>query len=493
MSCLLRVEGISKAFYGVQALEDVNFSINSSEVVALIGANGAGKSTLIKIITGVHHRDTGKVFLYDKEIHFPTPSEGKKSGIATIYQELTVIPNLNVCENIFISRIREKSFINYKLLYKEADEILKSLGLEFSSKEKVSNLSVANQQMVEIARAVSENAKILIMDEPTSALTQDEKDSLFKIVNNLKEKRLGIVFVSHRLNEVFEIADRVTILKDGKLVGHYDIKELNVQRMVELMIGKTLEVYFPKKKVVIGDTVLSIKNLSRGNKIKNVSFDLKKGEILGLTGLLGSGRTEIARCIFGVDHYDEGQILYKGNVIRLLSPRQASDSGFGMVPEDRKMLGLVLKMSIGDNICLASRYVKPWRGRDKESDISNKYIKALNIRCTGEKQKVMNLSGGNQQKVVISKWLVRNSDILILDEPTKGIDVSAKAEVHALIGDLVESGASVILISSEFDEIMGLCDRAVVLYEGEKTGEVERAAFSEELLMSLSHGQKICS
>ena len=490
MSCLLRVSGISKAFYGVPALEDVNFSINSGEVVALMGANGAGKSTLIKIITGVYHKDAGEVFISDKEVDFQTPAEGKKSGIATIYQELTVIPNLNVCENIFINRIKEKSFINYKSLYKETDNVLKSLGLEFNAKEKLSKLSIANQQMVEIARAVSEDAKILIMDEPTSALTSDEKDSLFRIVRKLKEKGLGIIFVSHRLNEVFEIADRVTILKDGRLVGHYDINELNEQKMVELMIGKTLEVFFPKKKVDIGEVIFSIQNLSRGNKIKNVSFDLKKGEILGLTGLLGSGRTEIARCIFGIDHYDKGQILYKGKLIRFSTPKQASHAGFALVPEDRKSLGLVLKMGIGDNICLASEFVKPWRQKEKEKEVTIEYINKLNIRCTGEKQKVMNLSGGNQQKVVIAKWLTRNSNVLILDEPTKGIDVSAKAEIHALIGDLVEAGTSVILISSEFDEIMGLCDRAVVLYEGEKTGEVDRNDFSEELIMSLSHGHK---
>ncbi len=489
--CLLRVEGISKAFCGVPAITNISFSINAGEVVALMGANGAGKSTLLKIITGVYQRDSGKVFMGDEEVCFYTPGAGKKRGIATIYQELTVIPNLSVCENIYISKIKEKAIINYRELHEKATAILKDLGLDFESKTKVGKLSVANQQMVEIARAVSEDAKILIMDEPTSALATVEKNKLFEIVNKLKDKGLGIVFVSHRLGEIFEISDRATILRDGKLVGHYDIRDLTEQKMVELMINKNMDAFFPKRKVGIGDVVFSVKNLTRGNKVKDVSFDLKRGEILGLTGLLGAGRTEIARCIFGIDEYEKGEMVLNGKKVSFRTPRQAAMAGLALVPEDRKLFGLVLKMNICENICLGSKVMKPWRDKKSENETGNKYMNRLNIRCTGLNQKLMHLSGGNQQKAVIAKWLVRNSQVLILDEPTRGIDVSAKAEVHEIIGDLVEAGASVIMISSEFDEIMGLCDRAVVLYEGEKMGEVERKDFTDELLMGLSHGRKM--
>ncbi|MHB1315995.1 MAG: sugar ABC transporter ATP-binding protein [Christensenellales bacterium] len=488
MNTILELKDVSKEFPGVKALQNVSFTINEGEVVALIGANGAGKSTMLKTISGVFEKDSGEMYLYGEKVHFSRPAQAKAAGIATIYQELTIIPNLTIAENIFLSDFKNHAITDYKTLNKKAKEIMKNLALDLNPKMKASELSVANQQMVEIARAISEKARIFIMDEPTSALTSNEKDNLFKVVRSLKEQGLGIVFVSHRLNEVYEIAERVTILKNGRLVGHYNIKDLSEKKMVELMIGGVLDSFYPKKTVPVGDVVLKVENIKSGHRVKDVSFNVRKGEIVGLTGLLGAGRTETARCIFGLDKYT-GNVYYYGNIRKFRNPKQAANNRVALVPEDRKMYGLVLKMNITENICLGSKEIQFFRKKRTESQIACDNIKKLNIKCTSGKQKTLDLSGGNQQKVVISKWLLRNADIVILDEPTRGIDVEAKAEVHKLIGDIVEMGAAVILISSEFDEIMGLCDRAVVLFEGVVVGEVDRKDFSEERLMAMSHGQ----
>ena len=489
MNTILELKDVSKEFPGVKALQNVNFTINENEVVALIGANGAGKSTMLKIITGVYEKDSGEMFLFGERVHFSKPAQGKAAGIATIYQELTIIPNLTITENIFINDFKNHPITDYKTLNRKAKKIVESLGLDLDPRTKAGELSVANRQMVEIARAISEEAKIFIMDEPTSALTSDEKDSLFKVVRHLREQGLGIVFVSHRLGEVFEIADRATILKNGKLVGHYNISDLTEHKMVELMIGGILDSFYPKKIVPIGEVILKAENLKSGYRLKNISFDVHRGEIVGLTGLLGSGRTETARCIFGIDKYS-GNIYYDGILKKFRSPKQAAKEHIALVPEDRKQQGLVLQMNITENICLGSKEVKFFRKKGKESRATEKNIRQLSIKCSSIKQKAMELSGGNQQKVVISKWLLRNADIIILDEPTRGIDVEAKAEVHKLVGDLVEMGAGVLLISSEFDEIMGLCDRAVVLYEGNVMGIVGKEDFSEKRLMAMSHGQQ---
>jgi len=490
MSALLEVKGASKAFPGVQALLNVDFHLNQGEVVALVGANGAGKSTLIKIITGVYHKDEGEIFIEGKRVEFAKPSEGKEYGIAPIYQELTVIPNLTVTENIFIKSIQKHRFINYKELKKLAAKILEELGLKFSPGVKLSSLALADQQMVEIARAVYENAKILIMDEPTSALTGQEKDKLFAVVKSLRDKGVGIVFVSHRLNEIFEISDRATILRDGKLVGDYPIKELSEKRVVELMVGKVLDKLFPKHEAEIGEVILKVENLHRGADVKGVSFELRKGEILGLTGLLGSGRTEVVRCIFGIDKLDRGNIYINGVLTRINSPQEASQAGLALVPENRKEQGLVLPMNISDNICMGSKELVLLRNKKNEENLCRRFVNAFNIQCTGVRHIIRDLSGGNQQKTVISKWVGRNPEILILDEPTRGIDVQAKAEVHTLIGRMVQKGMAVILISSEFDEIMGLCDRAIVLFEGQVVGEIERKGFSEEKILAYAHGHR---
>lgn len=489
MAELLRVEGVSKFFPGVKALENVDFSVNSGEVVALLGANGAGKSTLIKTISGLYTRETGNIYVDGKLVNFQSPAEGKKAGISNIYQELTIIPNLTVAENIFLSQIGRTPVLDYKKINQQAKSVLQGLGLEnVQPSQKAGNLSIASQQMVEIARSIAEDAKILFMDEPTSALTTDEKEALFTVVRRLKAKGIGLIFVSHRIKEIFEICDRATILKDGQLVGHFDIRELTEDIIVEKMMGGILENFFPKVDVDIGDTILQVSHLSGGSVVKDVSFELRSGEVLGLTGLLGAGRTETIRCIFGLDPIDSGDIMYFGKRVCYTSPRQAILAGITLVPEDRKKEGLVLQMDILNNISLGRKKTPFIRNYRHEVETAKDCRERLQIKCSSLKQLTGKLSGGNQQKVIIGKCLLQQPKVLILDEPTKGIDVVAKAAVHALIGEMVQRGVSVILISSEYEEVIGMCDRIAVLYEGRSVGIVERKDFSEELLLNMSHG-----
>ena len=489
MADLLTVKGVSKYFPGVKALENVDLTVHAGEVIALLGANGAGKSTLIKTISGLHTRDAGEIYVEGKLVNFLSPAEGKNAGISNIYQELTIIPNLTVAENIFLSKKGRKLYLDHKKMNQMAAEVLDDLGLkDVRPSQKAGELSLANQQMVEIARSIAEDAKILFMDEPTSALTYDEKEALFQVVRRLKEKGLGLVFVSHRIKEIFEISDRVTILKDGTLVGHFDIKDLTEKIIVEKMMGSVLDHFFPKVAAEIGEPILEISHLGAGGAVKDVSFDLREGEVFGLTGLLGSGRTETIRCLFGLDEFDRGEIKYMGKTVRYASPKQAIDAGIVLVPEDRKKEGLVLQMDIQSNIALGCRHASFLRNSQQEIKMAEAYRERLRIKCSSLKQLTGKLSGGNQQKVIISKCLLQKPKVLILDEPTRGIDVVAKAEVHALIGELVERGVSVILISSEYDEVIGMCDRIAVLYEGRSIGIVDRKDFSEELLLSMSHG-----
>ena len=487
MDSILEMKNISKSFPGVKALDNVSFDVRPGEVMALVGANGAGKSTLLKILTGVYTRDEGEVVLFGKPVHFKTPAEGKKCGIAAVYQELTVIPNLTVAENIFISEIKANPYVNHAKYNRRAAKLLEDLDVRFKPKDKAYTLTVANQQMVEIARAVNEESKILILDEPTSALTGEEKDSLFKVIRILKQKGLGIVFVTHRMKEIFEICDRATIMKDGKLVGCYNIDELNEHSIVDLMLSRSLTSYFPERTPHIGETVLKVEHIRHGSRVKDVSFELHSGEILGLTGLLGSGRTETARILFGIDKLESGTITFGGEKIRLSSPRGARKLRFGLVPEDRKEHGLILNMSIGHNIVLGSDKVKPLRRFSVENSAAEAFAKKLTVKCTGIRQHAGNLSGGNQQKVILAKWLLRECNILILDEPTRGIDVSAKADIYNLMAHLAADGAAIIMISGEQEEIMGMCDRAVVLYEGTTVGELKREEFTEEAILHMSH------
>lgn len=490
MEVLLDMKSVSKSFSGVRALNQVSIDVRAGEVLGLAGANGAGKSTLLKIATGVYSRDEGEVFVCGKPVNFKTPREGKDAGIVCIYQELTVIPNLSVAENIFISQMNREIVIDCKKYYERANQILQSLNITFDSRTKVGTLTVANQQMVEIARAISEKAKILIMDEPTSALTEPEKDKLFSLVNNLKKQGLGIVFVTHRMKEIFELCDRVSVMKDGNMLGTYDIHSLDEHRLVELMVSKQIDKFYQRVEKEIGDTILEVSHLSCGDRVKDVSFVLRKGEILGLTGLLGAGRTETVKCLFGLTQPDGGTIKLYGKEVKITSPCKATQLGFGLVPENRKEEGCILKMGIGLNIVFGSKVVTLIRRKKRERAVGQEYIKRLNVVCASELQAVGDLSGGNQQKVIIAKWLLRDADILILDEPTKGIDIAAKKEIHALIAELAKKGTSIIMISSEQDEIMGTCDRAVVLYEGVDVGELDACDFSEDVILHMSHGHR---
>lgn len=489
MEYILEARKISKAFSSVPVLHEVDFCLKKGEVMALVGANGAGKSTLLKCITGVNKIDSGELLLEGKPVHYMHTSQAKRDGISMIYQELTVIPNLTVAENIFLSRTGDKFIVPYKVMHEKATKLLEELGLPFPSTELAGRLSVANQQMIEIARAISENSKILILDEPTSALTDKEKDVLFAIIRKLRSEGMSLVFVSHRMKEIFEVCDRATVLRNGRLIGCYDVHELTEKSIVNLMMGEGLTNFFPKAEAEIGETVLEVNNLKCGNAVKDVSFTLRKGEILGLTGLMGAGRTETAQCIFGAAKPDGGTVTYCGREVHYHSPYDAIKDGIVLVPEDRKKHGLVLEMNIMNNVALGTRLVKPVRRMDEERDVARQYVQSLRIKCAGITQKTRNLSGGNQQKVVLANSLIREPDVLILDEPTRGIDVVAKAEVHAIIGEMVKKGVSVILISSEFEEIMGMCDRTMILYEGRTMGELSREAFSEETIMALSHGQ----
>lgn len=484
---LLEMVDICKSFPGVKALDRVSFNVNAGEIVALAGANGAGKSTLLKIVTGVYVRDSGSVRVMGEEVNFRRPADGKAHKIAAIYQELTVIPNLTVTENVFISEVLKHKTIDYAKYNKLTSELLEELGVSFKATDKVYKLSTANQQMVEIARAVNEQSRILIMDEPTSALTDQEKEHLFAIANKLKQKGLGLVFVSHRLKEMFELCDRVFVMKDGQTVGNYSMEEVDEARLVELMLSRSLNNFYCERHANLGDEILRVEHLKSGSKVRDVSFALRKGEILGITGLLGSGRSETVRCIFGIDRIEGGSIQYHGKRHRPGKPSEAVRSGIGLVPEDRKLLGLVLTMPIGDNIVLGSRMVRMLRRKREENAVAEEYAKRLDVVCVNMRQKVGYLSGGNQQKVIIAKWLLRSPQVLILDEPTKGIDVAAKAEIYRLIDEVAASGTAVIIISSELEEVMGVCDRAIVLYEGTSVGEVDKRDFSDTKLLNMSH------
>ena len=491
MAAILEVKNLTKAFSGVTILHNVDFSVGEGEVVALVGANGAGKSTLLKCITGVNKIDEGELKLFGKDVHFTHTSQAKEMGISMIYQELTVIPNLTVAENIFLSQACSQGVIPYKKMCQRAEKLLEEMELTFKATDLAGTLSVANQQMIEIARAINAQSKILILDEPTSALTEREKDCLFDIIRKLRAQGMGLVFVSHRMKEIFEICDRVTVLRDGRLIGNYEISDLDEERIVNLMMGEGLSNFFPKVDVDIGDVVLKVEHLQWGTAVKDVSFELRKGEILGLTGLMGAGRTETAQCLFGIHSPTGGRVEYMGRELHYRSPRDAIGDGIFLVPEDRKGHGLILEMDIMNNVSIGTKVIRPIRDIRKERRVAEEYVSSLRIKCNGIKQKTRNLSGGNQQKVVLANSLIRDVDVLILDEPTRGIDVVAKSEVHALIGEMVKKGVSVILISSEFEEIMGICDRTIVLYEGETQGELPRNEFSEEAILTLAHGKKL--
>jgi len=489
------MEQIDKSFPGVHALDRVDFEVYPAEIVALVGENGAGKSTLMKILFGAYRKDQGRIRLNGAEIEPRTPNEAFMLGISVIHQELNLVPEMMVFENVFLGRETRRQGPTGKLLRKlnkaemrqETKRLLDQLGANLEPTTVVKELGVAQQQMVEITKALSLDARIIIMDEPTSSLPQSDVGTLFKMMRGLKKQGVSIVFITHRIEEVFEIADRVVVLRDGKNTGQLAIEEATMEKVITFMVGRTMDQMFPKQEVDIGDVILSVKGLSRGKKVRGISFELRKGEILGFAGLVGAGRTETARALFGIDKKNAGEVWLDGHPVDLISPRASIRGGLGFVPEDRKLQGLILGMAVSQNVTLASLKQIARAlviNRTAERTVTERFVDQLRIRTPSIRQLVKHLSGGNQQKVVLAKWLALQPKVLILDEPTRGIDVGAKAEIHALISQFAQQGMGVILISSELPELLGMCDRILVMSKGTITGEFTRDEADQEKIMA---------
>jgi ABC-type sugar transport system ATPase subunit len=493
------MEAISKAFPGVQALDNVNFEIHPGEVVALVGENGAGKSTLMKILSGAYRKDGGQILLNGQGIEILNPQHAQRLGIAIIYQEFNLTRNQTAAANIFLAREPRLSGLLGRLglvdrgrMEREAEALLSRVGARVPATSLVRTLSVAQQQMVEIAKALAVEARLIIMDEPTAALGENEVETLFEIVRNLKAANIAVIFITHRLEELFQIADRVVVLRDGRNAGEVPMADATIDGIIQMMVGRTLDDMFHKEPADIGAPVLEVRGLSRGDTVRDVSFDLRRGEILGVAGLVGAGRTETARVIFGADRKDAGDILIDGQAASLRSPEDAVEAGLGLVPEDRANQGLVLKLSVLHNINLSTLPQQSrlgWVSRPSLTRTAVGFVDRLDIRTPGLAQKVIYLSGGNQQKVVLAKWLASNPRVLILDEPTRGIDVGAKAEVHALMTRLAQAGMGIIMISSELPEILGMSDRIVVMHEGRVAAIMDRAEATQEEIMAYASGQ----
>ena len=490
---VLKMENITKTFPGVRALDDVSIDLHKGEVLGILGENGAGKSTLIKILAGNYIKDSGRIFIGGKEYDIKSPSGAMAAGIRVIYQELNTIDNLTVTENIFVGEQLVKgplNIIDWKAMTKRARELLDTLNVRLDPNSVIGDLTVSEKQIVEIAKAISREAKILVMDEPTAALSEDEIKSLFKIIRTLQERGVSIIYISHRLKEIFEIADRVTVLRDGRKVGTQDIKETDDNKLVTMMVGRDIKDMYPKKEVEPGGIVMEVKDLN-ANGVNGISFELREGEILGIFGLLGSGRTSLVKALFGANKVRGGQILINGKKANIKNPASARDEKIGLVPLDRKTEGLALIMGVKENITLAN--IKQLGqsfliNRKNEKLRAGKWVKEIGIRTPSLDQEVNSLSGGNQQKVVLAKWLESGSQIIILNEPTRGIDVGSKIEIYKLMEELCEKGSSIIMISSELPEILSIADRIITMNRGRFTGEYSRDEASEELLL-----QKACT
>ena len=494
METLLKATGIKKRFGGILALNGVDFEVAKGEVHALIGENGAGKSTLMKILTGVYQKDEGEIWFDGSELTAKTPLQCRQKGIGIVFQEPTLIPSLDVKANIFMGRFpvaKIPGVMDWRKLRQDTAKITEELGVNIDPDIVVRDLPFGKRQMIEIAKVVAHNAKLVILDEPTSALSEEEKDNLFRIISRLKEKGTSIIYISHRLPEIFEITDRVTVMRDGQYIGTELTRNLTTDSLIKMMVGRTIDRTPLRKSVEAGEDVLKVKGLSQGKVLKDISFSLRKGEVLGVFGLVGSGRTEMARALFGIDRIDSGEIWLDNKKINVGSPVEAVKHGLGFVPESRKEHGIIPLMSNGLNITLSvlkqcsTASVINW---NKQKKFATGFIKKLGIKVSGPNQPVINLSGGNQQKVVVAKWLASDPRILILDEPTRGIDVGAKSEIHNLIVQLINEGLSVIMISSEMEEVMRLSDRVLVLYEGKVSALLNQDELSEENLLKCIHG-----
>lgn len=490
---ILSVRDIVKEYPGVVAIDHLSFEVKAGEVHALIGENGAGKSTLIKTLSGAITPNSGTITIQGKEFAAMTPRLAKEQGIEVIYQEFTLVPGISAAENVFLGEKTSKGiFVNSREREKRAKALFEQMNVDIDVTKPVRNLSPACQQIVEIAKAVSRNVKILIMDEPTAPLTVSEVDTLFQIVRNLKKKGVTVIYISHRLEELFEIADRVTVMRDGCYVGTEKIENVDRQKLIAMMAGREVKENYPSRKNRIGEEVLRAEGVS-GNGDRDISFTLHKGEILGFAGLVGAGRTELMRVLYGANPVESGRILIEGREVKIHSCQDAIRLGIGYIPEDRKAQGAFLRMSIKWNTVINNlkKYSKGLfvDGRQEE-EAAQEYCDKFKIKTPSLEQKVMNLSGGNQQKVVIAKTLAANCRIIIFDEPTRGIDVSAKQEIYKLMNELAEGGCSIIMVSSDMPELLGMSDRIVVLYEGRKTGEVDRSEFDQNYVLDLASGRQ---
>ncbi len=486
---ILKMNGIDKSFPGVHALDHVNLEVRKGEVLALMGENGAGKSTLMKVLTGIYKKDEGSIVYEGKEVEFTNPKDAQEAGIVIVHQELNMMNHLTVAQNIFIGReAMSGKLINDKKMNEEAEKLFDKLNIKIDPTEKMGNLTVGKQQMCEIAKAISHDAKVIVFDEPSAALTEAEIEELFKIIRDLRKKQLGIVYISHRMDEIKVITDRVTVMRDGGYVGTLITKECTKDDIINMMVGRVIYEDPKTQSNVPADApvVLKVEHLNAGKMVRDVSFELHKGEILGFSGLMGAGRTETARALFGADPMDSGDIYVNGQKVTIKSPMDAVKCGIGYLSEDRKRYGIVVQKSVAENSTMVDldNYVNGiFINKKKENDVALKYIKSLKTKTPSVDQLVVNLSGGNQQKVVIAKWLIRNCDILIFDEPTRGIDVGAKSEIYHLMNELAAQGKSIIMISSEMTEILRMSDRIVVMCEGRKTGELDIAEATQENIM----------
>lgn len=485
---VLQMSGIFKSFKGVQALKGVDFHAKKGKVNVLMGENGAGKSTLMRVLVGAHKKDKGEIYIDGKQVAIETPQDAMKNRIAMIYQELNLAMDMTVEQNIFLGREMTKNFLlDKKLLLKKTRQLMEKYGVCIDPKAIVNDISVANQQMLEILKELSLDARILVMDEPTSSLTEPEVRNLFRIIKRLNQQGITIIYISHRMEEVFEIGDYITILRDGELTGEWSLREIKPKDVISAMVGREINRLFPKETVAIGDTVLEAEGLGSKGKFHDISFRLKKGEILGVSGLVGAGRTEMAMAIFGALPLTEGRLYLHGEPVRIRSPKDAIRHRIAYVPEDRKNLGLDLDSRICNNISLTNmdRITKCGLLSSRlEREVANQMVRKLKIKTPSIYQEVGNLSGGNQQKVVLAKWLSRELDVLILDEPTRGVDIGAKEEIHKLIVQLAKEGLGIILISSEMPEVLGMSDRIMVIHEGEQKAILDAKDATQEMIMS---------
>ena len=489
----IEMKGINKSFGSNQVLKDAGFLLRDGEVHALMGENGAGKSTLMKILTGVYTKDSGTVIVDGEEVSYKNPQEAEKAGIVFIYQEINALFDLTVEENMFMGKEIKKKFgvCDKKAMREKAKEVMDRVGVSIPVDATMSDLSVGQQQMIEICKALMVDAKVIIMDEPTAALTESETEGLFKVINQLRKKGVSIVYISHRMEEIFALCDRITILRDGQYIDTKEIKDLTMDDVVQMMIGREIGERFPTRESKIGDVVLKVEGLTSGKLFHDVNFEVRAGEVLGVAGLMGAGRTEIMQAIFGNLKKDSGKIYIDGNAVSIRNPRQAIKAGIGFVTEDRKTEGLLLEKSIAENIEIANLGKVSKGGvlrKEKQDEIVKKGIEEFRVKCFGPWHECNNLSGGNQQKVVLAKWVYTDPKILILDEPTRGVDIGAKKEIYDVINDLASKGVAVIMVSSELPEVLGMSDRIMVIREGEVRGIIDGKEADQAKIMTLATG-----